>query len=215
MLRVFATFRQKTDYRRWSNRHNLEASWESRTRKAAALVPANSRVIEFGAGNRRLERYLDPSCTYVASDIVDRGPGTILYDLNRRPLPDLGESGYDVAVILGVLEYLRDVPGVIDWLAKYVRICVLSYVCTESRRYSLRAMLEGFHRLRAGWMNNYREDEISSLFRERGFALEHAESWDGNRLFVFSQSASRGAPTLSDHGEPVQNAAKSASEQLY
>jgi hypothetical protein len=214
MLRALATFRQKTDYKRWSDRQNLEASWESRTRKAAALVPANSRVIEFGAGNRRLERYLDPSCTYVASDIVDRGPGTILYDLNRRPLPDLGESGYDVAVILGVLEYLRDVPAVIDWLAKYVGVCVLSYVCTESNRYSLRARWESFKRLRAGWMNNYREDEISSLFRERGFALAHVESWDGNRLFVFSQRASRGVPGLHDHDQRVENAAKRANDQL-
>ena len=49
------------------------------------------------------------------SDMVDRGPGTIICDLNIRPLPDLGSGTYDVAVLLGVLEYLRDVPSFLDW----------------------------------------------------------------------------------------------------
>lgn len=187
MLRILATALQKTDYRRWSDHHSLDPSWEPRTKRAAALVPIRSRVIEFGAGNRRLEQYLDPSCTYGASDIVDRGPGTIVCDLNRRPLPDLGADTYDVAVILGVLEYLRDAPSVLDWLAEYVPFCVLSYVCAEANRYSLRGMRESVNRVRAGWMNSYRNEELRSLFRERGYALLQEESWENNRLFVFSQ----------------------------
>jgi hypothetical protein len=188
MLRPLATVLQKTDYRRWSDSSSLEASWKPRTKRAAALVPNGSRVIEFGAGNRNLERCLDPSCTYVASDIVDRGPGTIVCNLNVRPLPDLGAGVYDVAVLLGVLEYLRDVPSVLDWLAKHVSTCVLSYVCAEANRYSLRGMRETVSRLHAGWMNNYRDNEIRSLFGERGFVLLQEESFDGNRLFVFSQN---------------------------
>ena len=190
MFRLLATAHRKTDYKRWADPSSLEASWQPRTRTAAALVPNCSRVIEFGAGNRTLERYLDPSCTYVASDIVDRGPGTIICDLNQRPLPDLGAS-HDVAVFMGVLEYLRDVPSVLDWLAKHVPVCVLSYVYAENNRYSLRGMREAIGRLQAGWMNNYREDELRSLFRERGFVLLREERWeDRTGLFVFSQRRS-------------------------
>jgi methyltransferase family protein len=190
MLRVIATVLQKTDYGRWADPRSLEAWWEPRTKSAAALVPNHSRVIEFGAGNRILERYLDPSCTYVASDIVDRGPGTIVCDLNERPLPDLGASVYDVAVLMGVLEYIRDVPSVLDWLAKHVPVCVLSYVCAEANRYSLRGMRETAGRLMAGWMNSYRDEELRSLFHERGFVSLREESWGNNRVFVFSQRPS-------------------------
>ncbi|BBX96078.1 class I SAM-dependent methyltransferase [Mycobacterium lacus] len=187
MLRGLATFLRKTDYQRWSDPTSFEASWEPRTARAAELVPNRSRVIEFGAGNRTLEQSLDPSCAYVPSDIVDRGPGTLVCNLNERPLPDLGAGVYDVAVMLGVLEYLRDVPSVLDWLAKQIPVCVVSYVCLESQRYSLRGMRETRGRLRGGWMNNYREHELRSLFQERGYEQLSVESCIGNRLFVFSQ----------------------------
>src|SRR6201993_4161076 len=122
---MIATLFKRTDRRRWADPRNLYASWESRNEQLAALVPNNSRVIEFGAGKRILERYLDPSCTYTPSDMIDRGPGTIVCDLNERPLPDLGADTYDIAVFIGVLEYLRDVPAVLDWLAKYVSVFAL------------------------------------------------------------------------------------------
>jgi hypothetical protein len=187
VLRGFSAHFQKTDYERWSNDSSFEASWEPRTKRAAELVPNSSRIIEFGAGTRNLEKYLDPSCIYVPSDIVDRGSGTIVCDLNERPLPSVGEGVYDVAVILGVLEYLRNVPEVLDWLTKQVQVCVLSYVCAETKRYSLRRIRQNVDRLRAGWVNNYSEDQLRSLFQERGFEQLSAESCIGNRLFVFSR----------------------------
>jgi hypothetical protein len=156
----------------------------------AALVPNNSRVIEFGAAKRLLERYLDPSCTYVPSDIVERGPGTIVCDFNQRPLPDLGANVYDVAVLIGVLEYVRDVPAVLDWLTKYVTLCVLTYACATAKGYSPRAVLGRVGRLRHGWVNNYGEEELRSLFRERGFELVRDENWENQRVFVFSQRPS-------------------------
>jgi hypothetical protein len=189
-MREITAFRQRTDYTRWANPRNLYASWETRTKQAAALVPDHSRVIEFGAGNRTLERYLDPSCTYVPSDIVSRGPGTIVCDLNERPLPDLGVDVHDVAVIMGVLEYLRDMPSVIDWLAEHVQVCVLSYAYAPANRYSLRGLFGSISRLNKGWMNSYGEDELRSLFRERGFVSLREESWEKQRLFVFSQRPS-------------------------
>lgn len=190
MLGVIAALRKKTDYKRWADPRTLKAAWEPRTKKVAALVPNNSRVIEFGAGNRILERYLDPSCTYVPSDIIQRGPGTIICDLNRRPLPDLGANVHDVAVLIGVLEYVRDVPSVLDWLTKYVTVCVLTYARAKANGYSPRALLERVGRLRHGWMNNYREEELRSLFRERGFELVRDDDWQRQRLFVFSRGPS-------------------------
>jgi Methyltransferase domain len=190
MLRVITTLLKRTDRRRWADPLSLYASWEPRTKKVAALVPNNSRVIEFGAGKRILERYLDPSCTYVPSDVVDRGPGTIVCDLNQRPLPDLRSNNYDVAVLGGVLEYVRDVPSLLDWLTKLVTVCVLTYAPAKSSGYSPRALLETIGRLRHGWMNRYCEEELRSLFRERGFELVQEEDWEEQRLFVFSRRSS-------------------------
>jgi hypothetical protein len=187
VLKLAGALRQKTDYDRWANPRNIYASWESRTEMAAALVPNHSRVIEFGAANRVLEKCLDPSCTYTASDLVDRGPGTIVCDLNERPLPDLGADAYDVAVIMGVLEYVRDVPSMIDWLARHFGVCVLSYACAKANGHRLRRRFESIGRLNKGWMNTYNEDELRRLFYERDFGLLHNDDWADQRLFVFSQ----------------------------
>ena len=190
MLRTITAFRGKTDYKRWANPRNIHSTWEPRTKIAAALVPKGSRVIEFGAGNRVLERYLDPSCSYVASDLVDRGPGTIVCDLNQRPLPDLGQDVYDVAVLLGVVEYLRDVPEVLAWLAELVPMCVLGFKPAKSKGNSPWAALETVLRRKSGWINNFSEEDVRSFYRERGFELVQDENWENQVLLVFSQHAS-------------------------
>lgn len=187
MMRLTGALRQKTDYDRWADPRSIYASWEPRTKLAAAFVPNHSRVVEFGAATRALEKYLDPSCTYAASDLVDRGPGTIVCDLNARPLPDLGTDTYDVAVIMGVFEYVRDVPSVIDWLARHFGLCVLSYACAKANGRPLRARFENMGRLNKGWMNNYCEDELATLFGDRGFALLQQDNWEDQRVFAFSR----------------------------
>lgn len=194
LSRVSSVVRRKTDLRRWADARSLDASWESRTRRAAALVPRHSRIIEFGAGNRVLERHLDPRCTYVPSDLVDRGPGTVVCNLNQRPLADLGQDAYDVAVLLGVLEYVDDVPFVLGWLTKRVPVCVVSYACATPRRRLLGGWYEALRRLTSGWINNFSEDEFKSLFRDQGLTVAHVENWQGQRLFVFSRSSSDDVP---------------------
>jgi hypothetical protein len=92
----------------WIDTSHFDTDWEERTRLMARIVPNHSRVIEFGAGKRQLESYLDPSCSYIPSDLVDRGGNTIVLDLNSRPLPDFSHLKLDVAVFGGVLEYISD-----------------------------------------------------------------------------------------------------------
>jgi hypothetical protein len=175
----------RSDYDRWADTKNLEAWWESRTQKLAAMVPKKTRVIEFGAGTRPLERCLDPSCTYVASDLVERGPGTFVCDLNQRPLPDLSSLGPDVAVFAGVLEYVRDVPSVVAWLSGHVRYCVASYAVARPTGL-VRALAAGTRRTYYGYMNSYSETELVSLFHRGGFACLRTDSWNDQRLFLFA-----------------------------
>ena len=117
-----------SDVSRWADAGKFN-DWEERTKLIATLIPAEARVIEFGAGKRQLEKHLDSTCTYVPSDLVSRGPDTIVLDLNKRPLPDLSTQSFDVAVLAGVLEYVADLPSFVRWLAALARASwLLTYV---------------------------------------------------------------------------------------
>jgi hypothetical protein len=182
------------DYRRWSREESFPGEWIARTRRIAQLIPPNTRVIEFGAGQRHLELLLDPSCTYFPSDIVDRGPGTFIWDLNRRTLPDLRPMQLDVAVFAGVLEYLNDLDRVVDWLAKQVAVCITSYECASGARGWAHAR-ELKARTCKGWVNHYSQARLIETFAQGGFALKDEAEWqetDGpGRIFIFQNKSVR------------------------
>src|SRR4051812_21836081 len=101
----------KTDWGRWLDQTGFDSDWEERAKLIAGLVPKGTRIIDFGAGQRTLEKYLDPSCLYIPFDLVSRGSDTIVFDLNERPLPDLSFLDAEVATFAGVVEYIRDVSS--------------------------------------------------------------------------------------------------------
>jgi hypothetical protein len=176
---------QRSDYRRWTKQENLETWWEPRTKRIAEFIPKNSRVIEFGSGRQHLAQYLDPSCIYFPSDLVDRSPGTLICDLNKRPLPDLKSTlRPDVAVFAGVLEYVRDLPAVVEWLSHQVTVCVASYTCAGSEPATVQRVLEVFFRSYYGYLNEYTEKEIIALFRTHGFVCVKKDEWTSQLIFV-------------------------------
>jgi hypothetical protein len=161
----------------------------------ARIVPKQSRVIEFGAGKRQLESYLDPSCSYVPSDVIDQGGNTIVLDLNSRPLPDLSHLKLDVAVFAGVLEYISDLDSVVLWLSDQVAMCVASYGCAHTRPRTLGRFKETIRRTGAGWINTFTEHALVQTFGTGGFILTKTHDWhvseSSERIFVFSADASR------------------------
>jgi Methyltransferase domain len=175
----------RSDYVRWRDPNSLELWWEGRTRKIAALIPSGSRVIEFGAGQRWLGSYLEPGCSYIPSDLVSRGPGTFICDLNKRPLPDLRAMRPDVAVFIGVMEYIKDVPSIAAWLSHQVRICVASYTCEVTAQGTPRRLLANLRRAYYHYLNTYSESEFVELFARCGFACIRVETWNDQRLFLF------------------------------
>jgi hypothetical protein len=187
--RLYSWFRW-TDAGRWRGTKELSPAWDDRTRLIAGLVPADARVIEFGAGRRQLQQYLRPGCLYVPSDLVDRGADTLVCDLNRRPLPDLSRRGVNTAVFGGVLEYVYDPQSVVTWLSGYVQCCIVSYECADTRSSDPQRSRESKVRARIGWVNTFHEDEFVALFQSAGFALTHREVWrapDGDEpVFVFN-----------------------------
>lgn len=167
----------KSDFRRWHGQECLSADWDSRTRKLAAFIEPGMRVIEFGAGRRVLERILPVGCAYTPSDLVDRGPGTIVCDLNDSELRDFPH--YDVAVFGGVLEYLHDVRRVVAHVGRRVERIVVSYAVAQGglfRRFSRRA---------SGWVNDFTSDELVRLFESEGFRCAQRETWQSQEIFCF------------------------------
>jgi hypothetical protein len=183
----FARLLRRSDYDRWGNPANFENWWETRTQKMATHVPMGARVIEFGAGNCRLRTYLDESCTYIPSDIVDRGPGTVICDLNHRPLPDLKHLHADVALCAGVLEYVNDLESVVSWLGQTVKACVVSYDCAPLGRRLPDSLRERLRRLYYGYLSDLTEPQLLALFRRHAFQMTKSESWTSQRIFAFAK----------------------------
>lgn len=173
------------DVRRWSDPGSFKADWEKRARLMAQLVPPGARVIDVGAGPTGVRPWLDPSCSYVALDVVPRGSDCIVCDLNERPLPDLQPYRITTATVGGVLEYLNDVPGVVNWMAKYVSRCVVSYEFASETS----GTLERLRRARYGWVSHYSERALTEVFVRGGFQCTDAATWhsdDGpGRVLVF------------------------------
>jgi hypothetical protein len=166
-------FFRKADLQRWADLHNYNEEWDRRTEIIGSLIPKKSHVIDFGAGRRRLEAYIDPSCTYFPADLVSRGPGTIICNLNERPLPNLQNLKLDVAVFGGVLEYIADLHSIPPWLATFTPVCIASYNCAYSPPNTLKRIRDSLARMDLGWVNSFDEKELEAIFVASGFSCRH------------------------------------------
>lgn len=199
-IKSTATLRRKlwreADYERWIKTDSFDPQWAERAQMIARLIPKGYRVIEFGAGLRQLESYLDPSCTYVPSDLASRGRDTLILDLEKRPLPDLPRDIFDVAVFAGVMEYLSDVPGVVSWVCEYVTSCILSYECATRPRHVYGQLRQAWDRAELGWVNAYTEEGLMDLFARVGFFCTGRTLWsahDGSEpIFTFRRAPGAG-----------------------
>ncbi|NRA94508.1 MAG: class I SAM-dependent methyltransferase [Psychroserpens sp.] len=166
-----------SDEKRWSAIDSLSENWDSRTKLLAGFVTPDTRVIEFGAARLMLKNYLPEGVHYTPSDLVDRGEGTIVCDLNKRPLPEFGH--YDYCVFSGVLEYVNNLPKLIRELTQYMDTFIFSYAISNHEKFSDRAI--------HGWVNNYSENEIISIFEKQGYELKHKSKWSKQGIYVLKK----------------------------
>ncbi len=173
-------FLRMSDRKRWSPSASLSENWDERMAIIARLIPDGAPVLEFGAGRMVLKQYLKPGTVYTPSDIVDRGPGTIVCDLNAEELPKFAR--HDVVVFAGVLEYIFDVPRLIAHLVDVADVFVFSYAITDS--YGVRRS-----RRRHGWVNDYSSADLDSIFASHKMVCDREDTWDGHRICRFVKSA--------------------------
>jgi hypothetical protein len=134
-------------------------------------------VLEFGAANRFLKKYLPENCTYLHSDLVKRNEETIVIDLNKE-IPDLPISNY--IVFSGVLEYIFDVKLIIKHCSKYTDHLLFSYATfdkfpnTNNRRYN-------------GWVSDMNELEFNKLANEINFEIKNIGFWKEQTLYLLTK----------------------------
>jgi len=80
---------------------------ERRAEAASRFIDPGMRVLDVGCAAMLVEPHLPPGCTYLPLDCVARDERTFVCDLNSETLPPIQA---DIAVVLGVLEYLYDIP---------------------------------------------------------------------------------------------------------
>lgn len=174
---LLALFR-RSDYQRWRREESFKKSWDQRTKLIASLIPEGSSVLEFGAGKMSLKSYLPLGCRYTPADMVERGNGTIVCDLNDICLPLFEYS--DIVVFGGVLEYIYDLDRLMSHLKNSCRIMIASYAVSD-----FQVQKKTFQRRKHGWVNEYSKAEFLDLFSRHGLTCVQILPWENQYIFKF------------------------------
>jgi len=149
-----------SDLDRWRDAANLASQWADRSKLAAALIGSGPRrVLDVGAGDMALRGFLPADCDYVAADIVSRGPGCLVADLNQRQFPP---GAYDCVTFLGVLEYLHEPAWALGMAARAAPILVVSYCADTSGDRAYRRGL--------GWVNDFGKADFEAALVAAGWS---------------------------------------------
>jgi hypothetical protein len=142
----------------------LATRWDERAAMAGEWLSNEEAVADVGCGLMGLRQFLDPATAYIPVDIVPRTPDSIVVDLNREALPVIGST---TAAMLGVLEYIDDVPRVLRELRQFDHV-VLSY-----NHLAIQDVLRALKLRPASvdWRKRYFHFRFRDLLRQAGFEI--------------------------------------------
>ena len=150
--------------------------WPDRARRAAELVaalslPEGARVLDLGCGRQTVRALLPDHVDYRPFDRLRRTEDTHVVDLATADPP----HGGDLALVLGVLEYLPDPGRLLDWIARNCRRLVFSCNdCSEPTR-----------RARQHWRATWSLEQVEQhLVRRGGVITTLQQISDRERLYV-------------------------------
>lgn len=136
-------------------------SWVQRAEVCAELASeifkgqGELRVSDIGCGDGKLEPILR-KCglvrTYQGYDIRPQSDKVIPFDVHTDILP----VGSDLIVMLGVIEYLSDLPTVLKSLSVRAPYLVVSHVIKQSAEYTPERCKE------LGWLNHLSREELTA-----------------------------------------------------
>jgi len=143
---------------------NLSTKWDRRARMAAEWLQAETAVADIGCGLMTLEPYLARGTRYVPMDLVARDSRTLVFDLGKDRIPPVACGA---AALLGVLEYIDDVPFVLEQLTRFPR-SLISY-----NQLSPHDLLWKLHLRpkRVDWRHRYSKSTFRRLLRDSGLKI--------------------------------------------
>lgn len=166
-------YKKESDILRWSQSKSFYDNWNERTAILGDFILPNAKIIEFGAGNMFLKKYLKDYFSYTPSDIIQRFEETIVCDLNKPIEFDL--SKYDTVVFSGVLEYVYDLNVIFcDLKIKKVKQIVISYCCSDKVKLS---------REKNGWLSDFTKQELESIFKVNKYIIVDYVEWNNQSLY--------------------------------
>ena len=147
-------------------RNQKGSNWNNRAILAAELIrkfalPGDS-IADFGCGNEKLKEALQQfRCSYQGFDLMPQSKHVIRLDLLSDPIP----SNFDVAVLLGVLEYIPVVPT----LQKLsIPLLVVSHLYPDEGAFPSSIIAK------AGWRNVLRKAEFENALKEANYEVIEA-----------------------------------------
>jgi len=156
--------RQPAAFKRPESWAGLNTKWERRTRLAAEWLQDAAVVADIGCGLMALEAFLPASTRYLPMDVVPRDARTLVFDLNKDPIPAVD---CDAAVFLGVLEYTDDVGLVLTQVRRFPR-CLISYNHVSINDWLWKI---GLRPKRVDWRNRYTKAGFRALLASAGLRI--------------------------------------------
>lgn len=149
---------------RWFGAQAEEDWLHERCRLAAMCIQEGAHVADLGCGLQVLREHLHASCTYTGYDLGDMHPDNVLLDLDG---PFTLPEEHDVAVLLGVLEFLADPQGALARVAETVDAVVLSFVCVHEA-----SPADLTRRKAVGAQHHWTEEDLVQILSELGLMIE-------------------------------------------
>ena len=171
------------------------ATWFERAQVCADLVGSIPcqlgtplSLADIGCGDQKLRNALEPRgllFSYSGYDLLPQTPDVDMFDVRRDALP----RKHDVAIMLGVIEYLADLATVLAGLARDVRYLVVSHVVRQNDEYSAE------HLTALGWLNHLAAGQLESMLKSSGFLVMDGRMTPDGKTKVFLCRSAAFSPT--------------------
>ena len=173
-----------TDAARWSDPESYLPFWDGRAAAVAPLLRGRRWVCDIGCGRQALRARLEPGTRYLPADLRPWTADTESCELNQGRLPRRALRCCDVAVMLGVLEYVVDPGLLLTRLHRHAEHLLLTYCAPE---------LWTVDRAGFGWVNALSGAELRALLQRAGYAVTATSCFEDRQL-VLQASARRFGP---------------------
>lgn len=162
----------------------MSVDGQNRIDKAAGLIVAalaghtGPSVADIGCGDGRLQEQLSRQsvdCQYRGYDLLPQSPSVQALDISRQRLP----QHCDLAVMLGVSEYLDDLAGTLTRLRDDAEQLVISHSLGDRPR-----DVEELQRL--GWRNHLSREHFERLLTTAGWSVRDRVTTDDGKTCIWS-----------------------------